>query len=132
MGKIEINSDDLRNHLRKSKMTLVTLSKDMGRSTGFMSNAIRTGYMSETAYDVLCKTLGVEHGAFVASDPAPDAPTQGVYRLNLVYSDSKVLVQLMRGDEVVSGAWAFVKEQSLLGFVYKFAEQSNLNKEESA
>lgn len=142
MASVELNTKELRDYLRKNRIGMVALSRSMGRSDGYMSNVVNgVSSMSRTGYDAMCKALGVEPGVFTKPLPAP-APVPSMYRLNLVYSDSKVLLQLMRGEEVVSGAWAIVKEQSRLGFIqaisyaahmmYKFAEQSELNEEESA
>lgn len=139
MGNVKFNSTDLRNHLKDHGMTMVELSQKMRRCRGFISYALSRGYMSDPAYDAMCMALGVPYGTFTT--PA-ESNTPKVYRLNLVYSDSKVLVQLMCGDEVISGAWAIIKEPTKLGFIqaisyashmmYKFAEQSDLNKEELA
>lgn len=134
---ISINGKELRDFLKSNDLSLSQLSAFMNRSPSYISFVIRTGTMSDVAYDVMCKKLGVAPGTFRDQiDPAP------MYRLSLTYSDSKVLVQLMRGEEVVSGAWAIVKEQSELGFIqaisyaahmmYKFAQQDDLNKEELA
>lgn len=142
---IKINPQALKNHITSNGITMTEASIKMGRSPGFLSNVIRIGSVSESGYTALCNAFGVEKSAFLPSTVTPPVVTPdaaSVYRLNLVYSDSKVLVQLMSGDEVVSGAWAIIKEQSLLGFIqaisyaahmmYKFAEQDGLNKEELA
>jgi hypothetical protein len=140
MASVELNTNELRDYLRENRISMVALSKSMGRSAGYMANVVNcTSSMSRPAYDAMCKALGVEPGVFTKPLPAPVPST---YRLNLVYSDSKVLLQLMRGEEVVSGAWAIVKEQSHLGFIqaisyaahmmYKFAEQKELDNKESA
>jgi hypothetical protein len=135
MATIRINSQELKDYLSKNLMTMSDLSNKTGRSAGFVSHVIASGVVSDSGYSAICKALGVARGAFTT--PTPEA-----YRLNLVYNDSKVLVQLMRGDEVVSGAWAIVKEPGDLGFIqaisyaahmmYKFAQQDDLNKEELA
>lgn len=142
MASVNLNIKELRDHLRTNRISMVELSKNMGRSESYISNVVNgNSAMSKTGYDAMCKVLGMAPGAFIAA-PLPPAPASGVYRLNLTYSDTKVLLQLMRGEEVVSGAWAIVKEPSRLGFIqaisyaahmmYKFAEQSELNEEESA
>lgn len=137
MPKVNINSWELNNYLSEHGMTKKELSQVMGRSDGFVSQVALRGTMSVNSYAAMCKTLGVPYGTFIAQPPAPPA-----YRLNLVYNESKVLIQLMRGDEVVNGAWAIIKDQSHRGFLqaisyaahmmYKFAEQDDLSKEESA
>lgn len=136
---ISINGKELQDFLKKNDLTQTQLSAFMNRSPSYISFVIAKGTMSELSYDVMCKKLGVAPGTF--QNPSAAQPSD-VYRLNLVYSNSKVLVQLMRGEEVVSGAWAIVKEQSDLGFIqaisyaahmmYKFAQQDDLNKEELA
>lgn len=135
MASIKFNSQKLRDYLNEHSMTMQGLSYEMGRSESFVSYAISRGYMSEVAYNVMCKTLGVAPRTFTEVAPS-------TYHLALTYSESKVLVQLMCGDEVVSGAWALVKEPGDLGFIqaisyaahmmYKFAQQDDLNKEELA
>jgi hypothetical protein len=132
---MKINSHELKDHIKKNGLNMSELSRPMQRSPGFVQHVATTGTISEPGYSALCQVLGVDYGAFTEQEvtPVPD-----VYRLNLVYNDSKVLVQLMKGDEVVSGAWAIVKEQSDLGFIqavsyaahmmYKFAQQDDLNK----
>lgn len=143
MANVKFNAYALRNHLNEHGMTMTDLCNQMGRSVSFISHSCSIGYMSAVSYDAMCRALGVPHSTFIAQKeiPAP-AETPTAYRLSLTYSDSKVLVQLMRGEEVVIGAWAIVKEQSELGFIqaisyaahmmYKFAQQDDLNKEESA
>lgn len=143
MANVYVNSHEVRNHLRDHGMTMQELSYKMGRSESYVSYSLSRGYMSDPSYDAMCRALNVPHSTFIAPKeiPAP-AETPTAYRLSLTYSDSKVLVQLMRGEEVVIGAWAIVKEQSELGFIqaisyaahmmYKFAQQDDLNKEESA
>jgi len=135
---IEINPKALKDCINSSGMTMSEVSTKMGRSTGFVSGVIAKGRVSETAYVNLCDALGVERGAFLTAPPPPT----DVYRLNLVYSDSKVLVQLMCGDEVECGAWAIIKDEGRLGFIqavsyathmmYKFAQQNDLGNKESA
>lgn len=136
---ISINGKEIQGFLKENNLTQTQLSAFMNRSPSYISFALRKGKMSEIAYDTMCKKLGVAPGTF--RNPSATQPSD-VYRLNLVYSSSKVLVQLMQGDEVVSGAWAIVKEQSDLGFIqaisyaahmmYKFAEQNELHEGELA
>lgn len=135
MANVNFNPHELRSHLKDHGMTMTELSQKMRRCSGFISYALSRGYMSDPAYDAMCMALGVPYGTFTTPSPA-------VYKLNLAYSDSKVLVQLMCGEEVVIGAWAIIKDHSKLGFIqaisyashmmYKFAEQSDLNKEDLA
>ena len=135
MANVKFNATELRNYLKDHGMTMNELSCKMRRCGGFISYAIHRGYMSDPAYDAMCMALDVPYGTFTTPSPA-------VYKLNLAYSDSKVLVQLMCGEEVVIGAWAIIKDPSKLGFIqaisyashmmYKFAEQSDLNKEDLA
>lgn len=134
---ISINGKELQDYIKKSDLKQTQLSSFMGRSPSYLSYVISKGTMSETAYVELCKKLGVPYGTFRPTDTPEE-----VFRLNLVYNDSKVLVQLMSGEDVVCGAWAIIKEPTRLGFLqaisyashmmYKFAEQHDLNKEESA
>lgn len=141
MPAIKINSQALRDYLAQRDMKFNELSKAMGRTPSFVSAFLRNGSLSAAGYKALCNTLGVSYGTFKEDNTPSPAPSDA-YRLNLIYSDSKVLVQLMRGDQVVSGAWALVKEQTNVGFIqaisyaahmmYKFAEQDGLNKEELA
>ena len=136
---IKINSAELNEYLSKNAIPKSTLSKAMRRAPSFITSAIANGSMSETSYLALCNELGLAYGAFTVPADVPSAPPTDVYRLNLVYSDSKVLVQLMSGDKVECAAWAIIKEKNFVGFaqaisyaahmMYKFAEQEGLSEE---
>lgn len=142
MPGIKINSQALRDYLAQRDMKFTELSAAMGRTPAFISAVLGKGSVSAAGYKALCNTLGVSYGTFREENITPSPAPSDAYRLNLIYSDSKVLVQLMRGDQVVSGAWALVKEQTNVGFIqaisyaahmmYKFAEQDGLNREELA
>lgn len=139
---VKINPAELNEYLGKNSIRKSVLSKGMKRAPSFITSAISKGSMSETSYLALCEELGVAYGAFTVPADVPSAPPADVYRLNLVYSDSKVLVQLMHGEKVECGAWAIIRDQSLHGLVqaisyaahmmYKFSEQNNLEQKELA
>lgn len=130
---MELNTKRISEHLERIGMTLSDLSESMGHSPSYMSQALRQGKMPTSQYRLMCHVLRVDEDFF--NTPAPK-----MYRLNLIYSDRKVCVQLMHGEEVVCGAWSLLKGDSQKDFIqaisyashmmYKLAEQKQLDGEE--
>lgn len=65
---MKIDTDKLKNHLRKSNISYAELSKAMGCNDSYISNLISGDKgMSTSMYKLLCMTLDVEESTFLVT-----------------------------------------------------------------
>ena len=129
---MDINVQALKEYLGAVGIMLAQLSLDIGHSKSYMAQVCNKGKMPTSSYRLMCHVLGVDEEMFtLQADSMP-----GIYWLNLIYNDKKVCVQLMHGEDVISGAWAVIRGDTQTDFaqavsyathmIYKFVEQNDL------
>lgn len=78
----KFNRDKLRAYMNKNGMTDIELSLSMGCSKNFLSNAIKSGYMTLSYYKLMCMMLNVEEDLFIEQEVVTAENDKGDNNLN--------------------------------------------------
>ena len=140
---IAIDPDKIRCWLKKEGLKREAVSESVGKSNGYLSTVISSGFIPAPVLNLLCRVYGMKPSEFLP-DPKPEREVPGVVLQSDVDCAVKVTV---RGDRLrmvmsVNGrddidVVSKIKDNGYLDFMqafsyaahmaYKFAEQREIN-----
>ena len=109
---VNIDPARLKNALCDIGVSMSQASYQIGKSSAYIGNCIRSQKISKTSFDLLCKTFDLDPAPLIAREkiiPKSEEQTDFGYSIRMNITPSVLTMTLFFGEEVVYIARAKIK-----------------------